>query len=578
MNTLSTVLMTLMNSLWQAALLAALVWLALRFAPRMSAATRFAIWWAALGVVAFLPAAPRMITAAREWSEPATLRSTRPISLSRQQVRIVDAAPLIIVEPARRASTSEHSWPGWIAAAWALAFLYRLGQVVRSYLYLRGLKRRASVLDESLPATGRSARLLISCDLDSPVAVGFVRPAVILPASLPEALSREQIDHVLLHETAHLARRDDWTNLLARLLGAALALHPVALWILRRIETEREAACDDWVVARTRSARPYAESLMRMYELRLAQPQAARRELLASGIFGRGSRFGARIETILRRGRDFAPRASVGSVAAGIACLIAAGAIASLFPDWIAFAQTPRPAFEVASIKLRTEPMDGVDFEDRQGGRLHVANNPISNVIRNAYGLRPFQLVGAPDWVNSDRYDIEAKGPAIAGHKEMMLMVQSLLADRFKMQAHSETREMPAYILTVAKGGPKMRFTGSEDCVYPDRTKPPGTVANVCGSSLCCRDGWHATHTSMPGVARLLSSVMQGPVVDRTGIKGTFDVRMQWSNDLASQDNGPDALPSIYVALRETLGLELKSGRGPAEVLVIDHIERPTGN
>jgi uncharacterized protein (TIGR03435 family) len=574
MNTLSTLLMAMMNSLWQAALLAALVWLALRFAPRVSAATRFVIWWAALGVVAILPAAPRMIATAREWSEPATLRSTRPISLSRPQVRIMDAAPLITVEP-RRIVT----WPWWIAAAWALAFLYRLAQVLRSYLYLRGLKRRASVLDESLPAIGRSARLLISSELDSPVAVGFVRPAVILPASLPGGLSREQLDHVLLHEAAHLARRDDWTNLVARALGAALALHPVALWILCRIETERETACDDWVVARTRSARRYAQSLMRMYELRFAQPEAPRRELLASGIFGRGSRFGARIETILRRGRDFAPRTSVGSVAAGIACLIAAGVIASMFPDWVAFAQTPRPAFEVASIKPRTEPMNGADFEDRQGGRLHVANNPISNVIRNAYGIRPFQLVGAPDWVDSDRYDIEAKGPATAGHKEMMLMVQSLLADRFAMQAHFETREMPAYILNVAKGGPKMRFTSSEDCVPFDSTKPdPGAAPNVCGSNLMLKDGWHATHTSMRGVTGILSRVMQRPVVDQTGIRGTFDVRLQWSDDLTPQDNPADALPSIYAALRETLGLELKSGRGPAEILVIDHIERPTGN
>jgi hypothetical protein len=127
MNTLSTVLMALMNSLWQSALLAALVWLALRFARRVSAATRFAIWWAALGVVAILPAAPRMIATAREWSEPATLRSTRPISLSRPQVRIMDAAPLITVEPRRMVT-----WPWWIATAWALAFLYRLAQVLRS--------------------------------------------------------------------------------------------------------------------------------------------------------------------------------------------------------------------------------------------------------------------------------------------------------------------------------------------------------------------------------------------------------------------------------------------------------------
>ncbi len=576
MDTVAAVLIALMNSLWEAALLAALLWLALRFASRMNAATRFAIWWAALGIVVILPAAPRMIAKARQWSEPAILRSTRPsYASSPAQVPIMEIPPLITVEPRRR-----FPWPLWIAAAWGLTFLYRSAQLLRSYLYLRCLKRQASVSGESLPPTGRRARLMISSDLDSPIAVGFLRPAVILPASLPAALSRKEIDHVLLHEAAHLARWDDWTRLLARVLGAVLALHPVALWILRRIETEREVACDDWVVARTRCARPYAESLMRIYELRSTQRQAPRRELLASGIFGSGSRLGKRIETLLRRGRDFAPRVSARSVAAGIAGLLTLGVIASLFPDWIAFAQTPRPAFDVASIKQHTGQANGVTFEDLEGGRLNVVNNPISNVIRNAYGIAFYQLIGAPDWIDSDRYDIEAKGPATAGHKEMMLMIQTLLADRFAMRAHFETREMPAYILTVAKGGPKLRLTGSEDCVPFDSTKPkPEAVPNVCGNNLVSRNnGWNATHISMRGVTGVLSAVMGRPVLDQTAVKGTFDVRLKWSDDLTLQDSPPDAPPSIYVALRESLGLELKSDRGPVEVLVIDHIERPTGN
>jgi beta-lactamase regulating signal transducer with metallopeptidase domain len=242
MNTVAAVLIAVMNSLWEAALLVTLVWLALRFAPRfspspsaMNAATRFAIWWAALGIVLILPAAPRMIAMAAQWSEPATLRSTRPrYAPSPAPVSIMERAPLITLEPSPTVR-----WPLWIAAVWGLAFLYRSAQLLRSYFYISCLKRRASVSGESLPPTGRRARLLISSELDSPIAVGFAHPVVILPACLPAALSREQIDHVVLHEAGHLAHWDDWTNLLARVLGAVLALHPVALWILRRIETER---------------------------------------------------------------------------------------------------------------------------------------------------------------------------------------------------------------------------------------------------------------------------------------------------------------------------------------------------
>jgi Protein of unknown function (DUF3738)/BlaR1 peptidase M56 len=373
-------------------------------------------------------------------------------------------------------------------AVWGLAFFYRFAQLLRSYLYLRGLKRRASVSTEPLPPMRRAASLLLSSDLASPIAVGFVRPAVILPASLPAELSQEEFDHVLQHEAAHLARWDDWTNLGARVLGTVLALHPVALWILRRIEIEREAACDDWVVARTRSARPYARSLLKLYELRSAQRQAARRGLLASGIFGAGSRLGERIETLLSCGHDFAPRASLLRVAAGITALIAIGAVASLSPAWIALAQAPRPAFDVSSIKLNTDQTNGITFADREGGRLNVVNNEISNVIRNAYGISNYQLIGAPEWVNSERYDIEARGPSTAGHKEMMLMLQTLLADRFAMRAHFETREMPAYILTVAKGGPKLHLLGSEDCVPFDSTKPnPEAVPNMCAAMIISR-------------------------------------------------------------------------------------------
>jgi bla regulator protein blaR1 len=575
MNALMAIPIAVMNTLWQAALLAAIVWLALRVAPRMNAATRFALWWAALGVVAILPAAPRLIAFARESFQPATIRSTRPLYAPVPiPSQVIDLAPAVTV-----VETRDSRWPFGAAAAWALIFLYRLVRLARSYAYLRGLKRRARLSSQPLPPTGRTALLLLSPEIDSPVAVGFVRPAVILPSSLVAELSPEEMEHVVLHEAAHLARWDDWNRLLARVLGGALRLHPVAWWILRRIEVEREAACDDWVVARTKSATQYARSLTRVYELLLTQRQGVPGKLLAAGIFG-GDLFSGRIETLLRHGRNFTPRISRARLATGIAVVVALGAVASLSPRWIAFAQAPRPAFDVASIKRHIGETNGVTFAAREGGRLEVVNNPIFNVIDNAYGIRNYQLIGAPDWVSSERYDIEASGPATAGQKEMMLMLQTLLADRFAMKAHFEMREMPAYILTVAKGGSKLHLLGSEDCVPYDGTRPnPETVPNVCGNNLVSRNNvWRGTHISMRGVTGVLSSTLRRPVIDQTGIKGTFDVSLQWTDDLALADKPDDAPPSIYAALKEALGLDLKPGHGPAEVLVIDQIQRPSAN
>ena len=120
-------------------------------------------------------------------------------------------------------------------------------------------------------------------------------------------------------------------------------------------------------------------------------------------------------------------------------------------------AQTPvaRPAFDVASIKRNPGLTTGVTFAARPGGSLHVINNPLTNLIQNAYGMRRYQLIGGPDWIESDRYDIEAKVDGDPSREQMMAMVQSLLEDRFKLKVHRETRELPIYVLTVARGGIK---------------------------------------------------------------------------------------------------------------------------
>lgn len=169
-----------------------------------------------------------------------------------------------------------------------------------------------------MPGPVRNARLLLSCEIASPVAAGFLHPAVLIPDSLPGRLTRAEMECIVLHESAHLARRDDWMNLFARLLGAALALHPVAWWILRQIEREQEMACDDWAVAHTGAARAYAVSLARMYDLR----RPGGRMLLAAGIFGGRSRLGDRIAILLQRGRDFSPRISMTRVALVAAALV----------------------------------------------------------------------------------------------------------------------------------------------------------------------------------------------------------------------------------------------------------------
>jgi bla regulator protein blaR1 len=585
MNSIVQILVAVLNSLWQAAIVAALVWLVLKFARRrnlaMNAATRYVVWWAALGVVLVLPAAPGALAlwrtrAAHTPSSTAAPKAVQPVLPAAN----FDAPALITLREQR--STR---WPFWVLAIWSVVFLYRLVEIVRSYFYLRGVKRRAAVSLQPLPEKKRSAHLLLSGEVASPMAVGFLRPAVILPETLPAEITGEELHHVLLHEYAHLARRDDWSNLIAHLLGAALALHPAAWWILRQIAREREMACDDWVVARTGSARPYAASLARLSELRWSRRQQAQGEALASGMFGGGSRLGERIELLLKSGAGNPARSRLsGGLLA--AALVAFAIAVSPAPRWIAFAQrAPGPGFEVASIKPGDPDTQQFSILMAPGGRLSAKNASLRMLIGWAYDIRDYQISGGPGWVGANKYNVEAKPetgvsipPGPNGAARVRLMTQSLLAGRFKLNVHRETRQGPVYELVVGKGGPKLKEAAkaglfTSQGLQLGRGQVTGRAARV--SQLANR----------------LSQEVGRPVFDRTGLAATYDFSLKWTPDPVVQlgivqlGKGPDPAtlpdtdgPSIFTALQEQLGLKLQPAKGPVEILIIDHAEKPDAN
>jgi uncharacterized protein (TIGR03435 family) len=557
----------LLNSLWQSGVVAALVWLALKFARRINAATRYIIWWIVLASVLLLPLAelPR-----QPWrAQSAPVVAPRPTGINYLKTPMLIAPDAIVTfreEPSVR-------WPVLILGLWAALLLYRLGQICKSYLYLRGIKRRARISMLPLPAAPRSVALLLSDDIESPIAVGFLRPAIVLPASLPDRLSQVEMDHVLLHEAAHIARWDDWTNLLARLLSTVLALHPVAQWILWQIAREREMACDDWAVARIGAARPYAESLAHMCELQWSH----RKELLATGVLGWGSRVSIRIEILLRRGREFSPRASRSRVVASAAILLAFLAAALVSPRCIGFAQ--RPEFEVASVKRNTTNGE-MDFVPRRSGdRVIIHNNQVGNVILYAYRVPIYQVEGNLDLPDGwNWYDIEARAPESSTDDQIRIMLQALLEDRFKLKVHRETREMAAYKLVIAKNGPKLKpavpgFRPTVDGIaMPFRE---GFCAGVLG-----RDGRHliGEGATVAQVINWLPGNLEGPVVDGTGgIDGKFDFDVRFIRENKPAPDGEPG-PDLPTALQEELGLKLERSKAPIEVLVIDHLEKPSGN
>jgi len=566
------ILAAVLNSLWQAALVAGVVWLALRLLRPINAATRYAIWWGVLAVTLALPAAPRAMMWWQARAQPtleASPRVTTPRSAAAPAVE--EPAAIVTLQEGRAAQ-----WPVWILAIWAALCLYRLFQIGRSYFYLRGVKRRASVSQEALPSIGRSTRLLLSSDIASPMAVGFLHPAVILPESLPGELTKPEMEHVLLHETAHIARKDDWSNLLARLLGAALAPHPVAWWILRQIEREREIACDDWVVARTGRPRPYAQSLARMSELRSNREATPRGEALASGIFGGGSRLGERIEVLLEQGRVFSPRASRARVAVGAVLLLGCVIAGSLAPRWIVFAQA-RPAFEVASVRLTSpeSPLDppgaGIPVRRLNAGNLAYKNVTLLEYIELAYGIKDYQISKPRPQSLYECYDIVGKADHKVPDEQAKRMLQSLLEDRFKLRLHRESTELPVYALVVGKNGPKFA-AGTDD--------GKSGVTGISAGAI----RWH--NTSMDSLAEWVSYLpsLGRPVVDRTGLGGRYDFTLTVDGlpdknaETPARTGLVDALDaSIFGALQD-LGLKLESDKAPIDIFVIEHVERPDAN
>ncbi len=299
-------------------------------------------------------------------------------------------------------------------------------------------------------------------------------------------------------------------------------------------------------------------------------------ELLALGVFGRQSRLGQRVSMLLERERKFSPQASRVRVAASTAALLACAILGAFAPRIVAFADAPR--FEVTSVKPNKSMPRGIRFDFPAGGRYVATNVTLQNLTVNAYLIFDFQVEGAPGWANSDHFDVEGKAQGNPSRQQVRLMVRSLLADRFKLATHRETKEMPVYEIVVAKGG--IKFKEGKCAGEPGPANPcGGTTVSLRGEAI-------ARELSVKDFGDALSSLLSRTVVDKTGLSGKYDFDLHWTPD-GSAIHGPgdpDAPPSdpngpsIFTALREQLGLELKAARGPVEMLVIDHAEKPEPN
>jgi uncharacterized protein (TIGR03435 family) len=290
------------------------------------------------------------------------------------------------------------------------------------------------------------------------------------------------------------------------------------------------------------------------------------------------------------------------------------------------------PSFVAASVKPAAPPFvyrcwGGPGTPDP--GQFTCTNAPLIVLLTTAYGLKSYQIDG-PNWLNSDRFDIIAKIPAEATKEQYKLMLQNLLAERFKLTLHHQTKELPMYALVVGKGGPKMKPSEEEPAAaskdeapsappppppppppapgLPERPRmdadgfpvlPPGmrkVTVNMMNTKTG-RNRMMASHESMPHLAEMLGNQLGRPVMDETGLKGLYDFILEYApgesngpmagmpppppggeNGAASTASTPDA-PDLFSAIQAQIGLKLQQKKGPVDLLVIDHVEKvPTEN
>ncbi len=406
---------TLLNGIWQGTFLAAAMWLLLKLVPRLNPTTRFTVLWVTLLAVVALPLGPltsRVFIPGARTDSPAiaatnipTATTLAPVKIQESKFRLqnVEASPEshgVSIPKSQReqapqsvqARTASRSASPVIAAIeyplirirsgrilgvleimWAFLSLVMLVRLGSGYRGLRVLKAHAipapakwQLRLRSLSGVNgirRQTQLLVSSHIAAPMSLGFLNPAILIPQALLDTLSDSELEHVVLHELAHLRRRDDWTNLAQKLIEVILPIQPAVYWIGHRMSIEREMACDDWVVATTGTAKPYAASLTKVAELSQWQHTG----VLAVGATGNRSQLFSRIHHMLDRTRNAAPKLALGPLGAAIAAVGALIYVGGRTPQMIVFAHN------TASENSRQEPIPLSPPRSLQAPRASVA-------------------------------------------------------------------------------------------------------------------------------------------------------------------------------------------------------------
>ncbi|MBI4907570.1 MAG: TIGR03435 family protein [Acidobacteria bacterium] len=562
----------LANHLWQSTLFAAAAWSLTLIFRKNRAAIRYGIWLVASAK--FLIPFSLLVSIGSQF-ERTPVSGPLPISHVVEQM----SQPFVLpAEAVPTVAASSGFVPAVLFGVWFCGFAVSVAIWLRFRRRFRAAVRASTPLHLDLPIQVMTSRGRLE-----PGVFGVWKPILLLPEGILSRLTSGQLQAILAHELCHVRRRDNLTAAMHMVVESIFWFHPLVWWIGRRLVEERERACDEEVVRIGNEPRVYAEGILKVCKYYLQSPLAC-----AAGVTG--ANLTKRIEDIVdnRIASRLTATRKILLAAAGIAA-VAAPVLVGLWHVPSAGAQSEgKLVFEVASIKRMNPDALGVGPRPlapgvTPGGGIR-SFVPILNVICWAYRIDAAQLSGGPSWVRSERYAIVAKPEKFEApddpsarlsqrerDEQTRERMKALLADRFRMAVRTETKEAEVYVLSVARGGHKLR---------PD---PEGRGGVRRGAGVI--EGFGAPVSFLPVS---LTMELGRPVLDETAIDGRFKFKLEFRPEgvdvrraLAAAGEAvadDDPRPSIFTAIKNQLGLELQSRKGPVRSVVIERIERPTEN
>jgi bla regulator protein BlaR1 len=606
---------SLANHLWQSTLVAVVAWLVTIALRRDRAAVRYGVWLVA-SLKFLVPFAALTSLGTRVgWRPIVAASSSLPYNAALDAVGqpfsqpVVRAAARQSVAPFA-ASAISGTWTGVLVGAWILGVIALLAIWIVRWRRVRAVVRSSTRIEsgplfDTVRTLERAAGLrriaIVSSDSSlEPGVFGILRPTLVWPARMHEHLSGEQVEAIIAHEVMHVRRRDNLAATLHMCVQAALWFHPLVWWIGARLVDERERACDEAVVRSGREPETYAEGILKTCQFYIESPLTC-----VAGVTG--SDLKKRIEQIMKNDARSA-------LNAWKKCLLAATASAALIVPLIIGVLNVRPllalgqtaqagtaAFDVTSVKPNNSGSGRVMMLPAANGGWQASNVTLGMLVRLAFQLQDNQIAGGPKWLFDDRFDVMGTGVAPGKDGPLFEKLKSMLVNRFHLVTHVEKRDLPVYELVLARRDGKLgeKLTRSDCPETPPAAGARGRGAQPppspgerprCGTFQIGPGSVTLGGVTMSGVAANLSRLVGRIVVDKTDLKGTYDVSLAYAPDPGINPAGRDLppggpppaapaasdAPSIFAALQEQLGLKLESTTGPVEVLVIDSAEKPT--